>query len=59
MPGLSKDEFMARLESDIETRSIALLDLDNLGALNPDDIGKTEENESARTKREAREAERE
>jgi len=59
MPGLSKDEFMARLESDIETRSIALLDLENLGALNPDDIGKTEENESARTKREAREAERE
>ena len=59
MPGLGKEEFMARLESDIETRSIALLDLENLGALNPDDIGKTEENESARTKREAREAERE
>ena len=59
MPGLDKDEFMARLETDIETRSIALLDLENLGALNPEDIGKTEENESARTKREAREAERE
>lgn len=57
MPGLDKDEFMARLESDIETRSIALLDLDNLGALNPEDIGKTEENEVARAKREAREAE--
>ena len=57
MPGLDKDEFMARLESDIETRSIALLDLENLGALNPDDIGKTEENDVARAKREAREAE--
>jgi 1-acyl-sn-glycerol-3-phosphate acyltransferase len=56
MPGLDKDEFMARLESDIETRSIALLDLENLGALNPDDIGKTEENDVARAKREAREA---
>ena len=59
MPGLGKDEFMARLESDIETRSIALLNLENLGALNPDDIGKTEENDVARAKREAREAERE
>ncbi len=56
MPGLGKDEFMARLERDIETRSIALLDLDNLGALNPEDIGKTEENDVARAKREAREA---
>lgn len=59
MPGLGKEEFMARLETDIETRSIALLDLDNLGALNPDDIGKTEENDVARAKREAREAEQE
>lgn len=56
MPGLSKDEFMARLESDIETRSIALLDMENLGHLNPDDIGKTIENDVARAKREAREA---
>ena len=59
MPGLGKEEFMARLESDIETRSIALLDLENLGALNPDDIGKVEENDVARAKREAREKERE
>jgi len=56
MPGLGKEEFMARLESDIETRSIALLDLENLGALNPEDIGKVEENDVARAKREAREA---
>lgn len=55
-PGLDKDEFMARLEAAIETRSIELLDMDNLGALNPDDIGKTVENHSARAKREAREA---
>lgn len=57
MPGLEKDEFMAELEHRIETRSRALLDLENLGALNPDDIGKTEENEVARAKRLAREAE--
>ena len=57
MPGLGKDEFMAQLEHMIESRSIALLDMDDLGALNPDDIGKTEENEVAREKRLAREAE--
>jgi len=45
LPGLGKEEFMARLESDIETRSIALLD-----------IGKVEENDVARAKRETREA---
>jgi len=56
MPGLDKDTFMARLEEAIETRSIALLDLENLGHLNPDDIGKVRENESARSKRLAREA---
>ena len=56
-PGLKKDEFMRRLELAIETRSQELLDLDNLGALNLDDIGKTEENHVARTKREKREAE--
>jgi len=56
-PGLEKDEFMQRLEMAIETRSKELLDLDNLGALNPDDIGKTEENHVARAKREKREAE--
>ncbi len=57
MPGLGKDEFMAVLESRIETRSRALLDMENLGALNPADIGRTEENEVAREKRLAREAE--
>jgi len=48
---------MARLEADIEGRSIALLDMENLGHLNPADIGKTVENDVARAKREAREAE--
>jgi len=57
MPGLNKDEFMARLETDIETRSIELLNLEDLGHLNPDDIGKIEENDVARAKRELREAE--
>ena len=57
MPGLGKDEFMEQLEYMIESRSIALLDMDDLGALNPDDIGKTEENEVAREKRLAREKE--
>jgi len=57
MPGLGKDEFMEKLESMIETRSIALLDMDDLGHLNPDDIGKVKENEVARDKRLAREAE--
>lgn len=56
-PGLGKDEFMALLQERIETRSIALLDLDNPGALNPDDIGKLSENEAAQAKRLAREAE--
>ena len=57
MPGLGKDEFMEKLEIMIETRSIELLDLEDLGHLNPDDIGKTEENEVAKAKRLAREAE--
>ena len=48
---------MEQLEYMIESRSIALLDMDDLGALNPDDIGKTEENEVAREKRLAREKE--
>ncbi|WP_017931102.1 lysophospholipid acyltransferase family protein [Robiginitomaculum antarcticum] len=55
-PGLDKDAFMARLETEIETHSRAMLDMDNLGALNPADIGKTVENDVARAKREAREA---
>ncbi len=49
--GLGKDEFMERLQTAIETRSLELLDLDNLGALNPDDIGKLSENKSAQEKR--------
>ena len=57
-PGLSKDEFMERLETTIETRSRELLDLDDPGALNPADIGKLELNESARSKAAAREARR-
>lgn len=56
-PGLDKEAFMAQLEDAIETRSLELLDMDNLGALNPDDIGKLEENASARAAREKREAE--
>ena len=56
-PGLGKDEFMELLQDRIESRSIELLDLENLGALNPADIGRLEENSSARAKRLAREAE--
>lgn len=56
MPGLSKEDFMAQLEDAIETRSIALLDLENLGHLDPADIGKVSENKSARNKRLQREA---
>ncbi len=56
-PGLGKDEFMSLLQDRIETRSIELLDLENPGALNPADIGRFEENDAARAKRLAREAE--
>ncbi|WP_371396533.1 lysophospholipid acyltransferase family protein [Fretibacter rubidus] len=56
MPGLSKDEFMRVLEDRIETRSKAMLDLNDLGALNPDNIGKLKENHVAKAKREKREA---
>lgn len=56
-PGLEKDAFMALLQDRIETRSIDLLDLDNLGALNPEDIGTEQENHVAHAKRLAREAE--
>jgi 1-acyl-sn-glycerol-3-phosphate acyltransferase len=55
-PGMEKDAFMTLLQDKIETRSIALLDLDNPGALNTDDIGQLRENESAVAKRLAREA---
>ena len=56
-PGMNKDEFMALLQDRIESRSIQLLDLEDLGALNPDDIGQLSENESARNARLSREAE--
>ena len=55
--GMEKDAFMEVLQERIETRSIELLDLENLGALDPSDIGRLEENNAARTKRLAREAE--
>ncbi len=57
MPGLEKDAFMEILQERIETRSIELLDMDNLGALNPDNIGKFKENHVALEKRLKREAE--
>lgn len=56
-PGMGKDAFMDLLQDRIETRSIELLDLEDPGALNPSDIGRLEENESARAKRIARDAE--
>ena len=56
-PGLGKDEFMALLEQRIESRSIELLDRENLGALNPDNIGVLTENKVARENRLARQAE--
>lgn len=55
-PGMEKDAFMTLLQERIETRSIELLDMENPGALNPENIGKLLENESAREKRLAREA---
>ena len=55
-PGMEKDAFMELLQERIETRSIALLDMEDLGALNPENIGKLDENESARAKRLKREA---
>lgn len=56
MPGLGKDEFMHALQTAIETRSVEILDRDNPGALNVDNIGKHSENEVARAARQAREA---
>lgn len=54
-PGLEKEAFMAALETAIETASRALLDMDNLGALNPENIGLMKENHVAEAKRIARE----
>lgn len=56
MPGMEKDAFMALLQDRIETRSIELLDMENLGALDPANIGKQKENHVAEAKRLAREA---
>ncbi|MGB3455922.1 MAG: 1-acyl-sn-glycerol-3-phosphate acyltransferase [Litorimonas sp.] len=53
-PGLGKDAFMAELETRIETRSRELLDLDDPGALDPDDIGKVELNKVARDREAAK-----
>ncbi|MEL6687145.1 MAG: 1-acyl-sn-glycerol-3-phosphate acyltransferase [Pseudomonadota bacterium] len=52
--GLGKDEFMALLEERIETRSNDLLDLYDLGALNPDDIGKVALNSVAQAREDAK-----
>lgn len=55
-PGLEKDEFMERLEHTIESRSIALLDRENLGALKLENIGVLTENSVALKSRLEREA---
>jgi len=55
-PGMEKDAFMALLQDRIENRSLALLDMDDLGALNPENIGKQKENHVAQAKRESRES---
>lgn len=49
-PGLDKDAFMALLQERIETRSIDMLDYDNLGALNPEDIGQVRLNKVAQAR---------
>lgn len=54
-PGLKKDAFMALLQEQIETRSLELLDYDNLGALDPARIGELTENKSAKAARETKE----
>ena len=56
MPGMDKDEFMALLQDRIETRSIALLDMDNLGALDPANIGKLRENKDVEAAKQQAEA---
>ncbi len=55
-PGMDKEAFMALLEQRIESRSIELLDRENLGALKPENIGVVTENKVARANRLAREA---
>ena len=55
-PGLDKETFMQRLENAIETRSRELLNMDNLGALDPSNIGLVKETASAQAKRIKRES---
>jgi 1-acyl-sn-glycerol-3-phosphate acyltransferase len=55
-PGLEKDAFMALLQERIETRSLELLDYENLGALDVSKIGQLIENKAAKAAREAKEA---
>lgn len=57
-PGLKKKEFMALLQERIETRSLELLDYDDLGALDPTRVGQLSENKVAKAAREKREQER-
>ena len=56
-PGMEKEAFMSLLQERIESRSIELLDLENLGAINPENIGQMKENLVAAAKRLACEAE--
>lgn len=56
-PGMGKDAFMKLLQERIETRSLELLDYENMGALNPADVGQERENIVAKAKRENREKE--
>jgi len=55
-PGLAKADFMALLEERIETRSLELLDYENLGALDISTVGQLVENKSAKAARETKEA---
>lgn len=54
-PGMKKKEFMALLQERIETRCLELLDYDNLGALDPNIVGKELENKTAKAARQAKE----
>ena len=56
--GLNRKEFMSLLQDRIETRSLELLDYDNLGALDPELVGREIENNSAKAARKLKEAER-
>ena len=55
-PSLPKEEFMATLQERIEARSLELLDMENLGALDPADIGKVRLNKAAQKRADARAA---